>query len=65
MAVWIMVVMFCPGYLDGPGRCRTEIVPGSFPSQQRCKEVGGLLKHKGVTTSACRSGKRQPDRGRP
>jgi hypothetical protein len=44
-----MVVMFCPGYSDGPARCRTEIVPGSFPTQQRCKEVGGLLKHKGVS----------------
>jgi hypothetical protein len=48
-AVWIMVVMFCPGCSDGPARCRTEIVPGSFPAQQRCKEVGGLLKHKGVS----------------
>jgi hypothetical protein len=48
-AVWIMVVMFCPGYSDGPARCRTEIVPGSFPTEQRCKEIGGLLKHKGVS----------------
>jgi hypothetical protein len=47
-AVWIMVVMFCPGYSDQAG-CRTEIVPGSFPTQQRCKEVGGLLKSKRVS----------------
>jgi hypothetical protein len=44
-----MVVMFCPGYSDGAARCRTEIVPGSFPTEQRRKEVGGLLKHKGVS----------------
>jgi hypothetical protein len=47
-AVWIMVVMFCPRYSDRPG-CRTEIVPGSFPTQQRCKEIGGLLKNKGAS----------------
>jgi hypothetical protein len=47
-AVWIRLVAFCPGYSDQPG-CPTEIVPGSFPTQQRCKEVGGLLKYRGVT----------------
>ncbi len=47
-AVWIMVVAFSPGYTDQPG-CRTEIVSGSFPTEQICKELGNLLKSKRVS----------------
>ena len=47
-AVWIMVVMFCPGYSDR-AECRREIVPGVFRSEQVCKARGELLRTKGVS----------------
>jgi hypothetical protein len=47
-AVWIMVVMFCPGYTDRPG-CRTEIVPGAFSSEQVCKVRGNMLRANGFS----------------
>ena len=36
--VWVMVVMFCPGYSDGV-ECRREVVPGRFQTA-----VGNLLR---------------------
>ena len=42
--VWIMVVMFCPGYSDR-AECRREIVPGRFQTEQSCKELGALMKN--------------------
>jgi len=47
-AVWIMLVASCPGFSDRDG-CRTEILPGSFPTDQACKEISGLLKSKQVS----------------
>ena len=47
-AVWIMVVMFCPGYSDR-AECRREIVPGVFRSEQVCKARGELFRTKGVS----------------
>ena len=47
-AVWIMVVMFCPGYTDR-AECRREIVPGKFPTEQVCKVRGEMLRTKGVS----------------
>ena len=47
-AVWVMVVMICPGYSDR-AECRREIVPGVFRSEQVCKARGELLRTKGVS----------------
>ena len=47
-AVWIMVVMFCPGYSDR-AECRREIVKGTFPTEQVCKSHGNMLRAKGVS----------------
>ena len=46
-AVWIMIVMFCPGYTDR-SECRKEVVPGVFRTEQVCKDRGEMLKAKGV-----------------
>jgi len=47
-AVWMMAVMFCPGYSDR-SECRREIVKGTFPSEEVCKRRGELLRTKGVS----------------
>ena len=47
-SIWIMLVMFCPGYSDRD-ECRREIVPGVFRSEQVCKARGELFRTKGVS----------------
>jgi hypothetical protein len=47
-AVWIMVLVFCPGFSD-LSECRREIVKGNFPTERVCKELGNLLKSNGVS----------------
>ena len=47
-AVWIMVVLICPGYTDRD-ECRREIVKGTFPTERVCKATGEMLRAKGVS----------------
>jgi hypothetical protein len=53
-AVWVMLVMICPGLNGQPG-CSTSVVPGHFLTQQSCKEIGGLMKSQRVSFVCIRS----------
>ena len=63
-SIWIMLVMFCPGYSDRD-ECRREIVPGVFRSEQVCKARGELFRTKGVSYVCGSAGPTTPDRRLP